>query len=264
MSLGDYANPQKKFYIGDVVRHKHSGRLAEVDQEINHVSNTVLVYWLDSNQSSHVSIDIIELENMNVDKFWEDEFLKEDQFISTASNVKGRHGFNFIPKCDHYMTEFKLKEGSIYLTALSSAIDITKPKPTQGCFLADGWLKQNNLWFTGDAEIDDDLHDMSVVPSMYIDWKDMGVVSIRTLSIAVVWCLRRIREGHTLSIGCFGAHGRTGTLLASILVYEGYTAKDAINKVRDDYCMRAIENKKQEDLIQLYETALSKVGDKNE
>ena len=65
-------------------------------------------------------------------------------------------------------------------------------------------------------------------------------------------------------MGCFGAHGRTGTLLASILVYEGYTATDAINKVRKDYCDRAIENKKQEDLIQLYETALSKVGDKNE
>ena len=39
---------------------------------------------------------------------------------------------------------------------------------------------------------------------------------------------------------------------------------EAINKVRKDYCDRAIENKKQEDLIQLYETALSKVGDKNE
>lgn len=252
------------FYEGDIVRHKQNGRLAEVDAEINRMSNTVLVYWLDTNQSSHVSIDLLELDNFNVDKIWEDEFLKQDQFISTPSNVKGRQGYNFIPKCDHYMTEFKLKEGSIYLTALSSPVDATKPIATQGCFLADGWLKQNNLWFTGDAEIDDDLHDFSTVPSMYIDWKDMGVVSIRTLSIAVVWCLRRIKEGHTLSIGCFGAHGRTGTLLASILVYEGYTAKDAINKVRDDYCMRAIENKKQEDLIQQYETALSKVGDKNE
>ena len=253
-----------RFEIGDVVRHKHSGRLAEVDALINRVSNTVLVWWLDSDESAHVSVDILELEDMRVDNFWQDDFLKADQYVSTVSNVKGKQGFNFIPKCDHHMTEFKLKEGSIYLTALSSPVDATKPIPTQGCFLADGWLKNNKLWFTGDAEIDSDLYDISSIPSMYVSWQDMGVVPIRTLSIAVVWCLRRIKEGHILSMGCYGAHGRTGTLLASILVYEGYTAAEAILKVRRNYCDRAIENKKQEDLIYQYETALNKVGDKNE
>ena len=163
--------------------------------------------------------------------------------------------------CEHYMTEFKLNDtDSVYLTAKSQYHKDhgdTKP-PTVACYLDDGWLNQAAFWFTGDVPRDTDLYDPSETPTMYIDWRDMGTIPVRELSQAVVWCLRRVKEGERLSIGCHGAHGRTGTLLASILVHEGSTGTDAIAKVRKEYCSRAIETKGQEKLVQDYSDALIK------
>ena len=166
---------------------------------------------------------------------------------------------SFTPSCNHYMTEFKLKDDrSVYLTARSqyNRKDNEGVQATMACYLDRGWLDHSAFWFTGDAVCDEDLYDKSTVPTMYVDWRDMGTINIRELSQTVLWCLRRVEEGHNLSIGCYGAHGRTGTLLASLLVHEGSTAKEAIARVRKEYCVKAIETAGQEKLIEDYDKAL--------
>ena len=59
-----------------------------------------------------------------------------------------------------------------------------------------------------------------------------------------------------IEIGCVGAHGRTGTFMALVLVESGYTADEAIKIVRKDYCKHAIETVKQEEMIKEYERNL--------
>ena len=62
--------------------------------------------------------------------------------------------------------------------------------------------------------------------------------------------LRSLRKGRSVEIGCIGAHGRTGTLLAAMLVREeGLSAKQAIAETRLRYCSHAIESQQQEHLI---------------
>ena len=182
----------------------------------------------------------------------------KDIFGSNPKKKYNAKGFSF-NSCQHYMHEFKLNEdSSVYLTAVRGK-NLAKgiEPPTMACYLDTGWLDQAKLWFTGDAPSDEDLYDPSKTPTLWINWKDMSVIPLRELSQAVVWCLRRVKEGERLSIGCHGAHGRTGTLLACLLVHEGTTATEAISRVRKDYCNRAIETKGQEDLIVKYDNALN-------
>ena len=172
----------------------------------------------------------------------------------------------YIPMCEHYMSEFKLSDTqTIYLTARSqyNRNKDTYVEPTMACYLDRAWLDHSAFWFTGDAICDDDLYDSSTVPTMFVDWRDMGTINLRELSQVVVWCLRRISEGHKLSIGCHGAHGRTGTLLASLLVHEGSTAINAIARVRKEYCVKAIETKGQEQLVADYEKGLGEQNASN-
>ena len=88
---------------------------------------------------------------------------------------------------------------------------------------------------------------------LFVNWPDMKAISVDALTMLVDWCRHQIIEGEVLQIGCIGAHGRTGTLLAAILIREGATAEEAIKKVRSEYCTRAIESKAQENLLTTYE-----------
>ena len=190
------------------------------------------------------------------------EYLTGTTYIQGTSPKKTYTGKSFALNCQHNMTEFKLKGGdSVYLNSLRGKYSKSTPTvepPTVACYLDSGWLDQAQFWFTGDAPIEDDLYDASKTPTLYIAWRDMGTIPLRELSQAVVWCLRRVKEGERLAIGCHGAHGRTGTLLACLLVHEGDTATEAINKVRKEYCTKAIETKGQEELIIKYDNELIK------
>ena len=162
-----------------------------------------------------------------------------------------------IKTCNHWMQEFKLKEGSIYLSAYKGGAkkNDTGKQPTLGCYLDVNWQSQRFL-MSPDVTVDDDLFDAKEHKAMHINWPDRGAIPVYDFSVAIMWCLRRIKEGEILEMGCYGAHGRTGTLLAGLLVREGATAKEAIDTVRTTYCKNAIESKKQEELIAQYEDAL--------
>lgn len=59
----------------------------------------------------------------------------------------------------------------------------------------------------------------------------------------VAWLSDRLDEGLKVHVGCFGGHGRTGTVLAALSAYRG--VDDAIAHVRAGYCSRAVESKAQ-------------------
>lgn len=82
-----------------------------------------------------------------------------------------------------------------------------------------------------------------------LDWPDMGVVSF-----GLDWWLDLLAYVQTnklkMLVFCVGGHGRTGTAIASMLIAGfNYSAKDATDWVRKNYCHRAIESKRQDDYL---------------
>ena len=51
---------------------------------------------------------------------------------------------------------------------------------------------------------------------------------------------RAVARGAVVEVFCFGGHGRTGTVLASLATFDGTTPAAAIARVRTEYCGRAI------------------------
>jgi len=79
-----------------------------------------------------------------------------------------------------------------------------------------------------------------------LDWPDMTApthVGIRFWMDLVKALPRKV------CIACMGAHGRTGTAIAAILVADGMDGDQAIRTVRKEHCPRAIETVEQEQYI---------------
>lgn len=58
-----------------------------------------------------------------------------------------------------------------------------------------------------------------------------------------------LRTGGTAEVFCFGGHGRTGTVLACLAVLDGEEPAAAIERLRRDYCQRAVSTKELEDFV---------------
>ena len=85
---------------------------------------------------------------------------------------------------------------------------------------------------------------------LYLNWPDYGAVPQTRLIKALITVIKALLDDKTVEIGCAGAHGRTGTLLAALMVkIEKVDAKTAINRIRKEYCSRAIESYSQECMI---------------
>ena len=61
--------------------------------------------------------------------------------------------------------------------------------------------------------------------------------------------LDRAGKGERVELGCWGAHGRTGTALACLAVLAGTPASEAVAWVRESYCQKAVETPMQEDFV---------------
>lgn len=266
------------FYKGDIVETP-KGEVGKI-LYVNNKSITVKVKKEESSLiDAYKESELILLsgyEETESEKLWKEyqEDYKNKGTQASFPSMKGKgkgktykSGKHFLPSCNHWMDPFKLNEDmTIYLsgsgTSESKKNDST---PTVGCYMDSGWMK-GTFWMTpnGTGEYIDELFPTPPVDTLYLNWRDMGVIPVLDLSIATVWCITRMMEGERLEIGCHGSHGRTGTLLAGILVYLGATAKDAIKEVRTRHCDRAIETKGQEDLIARYEESLREQETTNE
>jgi hypothetical protein len=63
------------------------------------------------------------------------------------------------------------------------------------------------------------------------------------------WTIEQMRAGKKVHCGCIGGHGRTGIFL-SVLINRINGRKDASAWMRQNYCNKAIESKKQVDWLE--------------
>src|SRR3990167_6110905 len=70
-------------------------------------------------------------------------------------------------------------------------------------------------------------------PAIVIAWPDHGAIPQPLAAATVNLVLKKMREGEKVEIGCLGAHGRTGTLVAMLLIQaERLSAEEAIKETR--------------------------------
>jgi hypothetical protein len=84
-------------------------------------------------------------------------------------------------------------------------------------------------------------------PHDYVDWPDFGLPEDPVgLKMKLQAVLRRAQAGERVEIGCLGGHGRTGTALGCLAVWDGVPSTEAVAWVRQEYCVDAIETADQE------------------
>tara|TARA_Y100000310_G_C20656716_1_gene802341 strand:- start:1311 stop:2063 length:753 start_codon:yes stop_codon:yes gene_type:complete len=146
--------------------------------------------------------------------------------------------------CGHHLQPFKFEGYEVYLTGSSH----TKEKalsawPDAGVYLASNWFKG--------AAASTDGFDLGTAswPSLFIDWPDMGAISIDLLEPCIEWAKARLEKKERLEIACVGGHGRTGTYAVALMISMGMDTLEAFNLIRDKYCSKAVESREQAELL---------------
>jgi len=108
--------------------------------------------------------------------------------------------------------------------------------PTWGCYLDEDWTKVKTDY-----------------SKIVIPWPDCGAINLSMLKSLVQTVREKLEAGETIDIACLLGHGRTGTLLACLLVdIEGLAPDAAISEVRHRHCEHAVEFEEQEELVRSY------------
>lgn len=156
----------------------------------------------------------------------------------------------FTPTCKHWREPVKVGEFTIWCSSYYGYDETLEPKPDIGVYLSTLWDSLlGKIWSNRFA-----LKKAHVpYPAVIVDWIDRSGLGNGTLTYLVGFVSKHLYAGKQIDIGCHGGHGRTGTLLACLLVkFENLTPEQAIKEVRTRYCKEAIESKSQEKTIQEY------------
>ena len=93
-------------------------------------------------------------------------------------------------------------------------------------------------------------------PAEVIDWPDFGVPRDREAAASQIRsAFARAQAGERVEVGCAGALGRTGTVLACMAALAGVPAADAVQWVRQNYDARAVETAEQEQFVAAFDAA---------
>ena len=85
---------------------------------------------------------------------------------------------------------------------------------------------------------------------LLVNWPDFDTINLDLYAHLVSYAVRALNAGKVVEVGCFGGHGRTGTLVAGILAKAtGMKGGDAINLLRNTYCYKAVETQSQQLLV---------------
>jgi hypothetical protein len=165
-------------------------------------------------------------------------------YLDTPAKYASKH------KCVHNQTKVKLGNYEIWCSEYPDKQTV-REDPDVGIYLANVWMKLSPIWSTGTKRgLSFGLNDY---PAVFVNWTDMDVPKFDVLCNVVNYAVQQIYAGKKVEIGCYGGHGRTGTLLACIMIkILGISGNEAIDKVHKDYCQHAIETSKQEAIIREY------------
>jgi hypothetical protein len=138
-------------------------------------------------------------------------------------------GYGFLGKDRHYGDTYTTYDGSLtyYVSSMWNSRKEGEFLPDWGLYFDWGW----HPWWRAE----------------HIDWPDYGVPSAWNVAIEqILTSIEKVQAGLKVEVGCIGAHGRTGTMLAVVNVILGCEPKAAINHVRTHHCEHAIESERQE------------------
>ena len=133
----------------------------------------------------------------------------------------------YTPKCRHYHQAVELPNG--VTVHCSSLHDSRESEPDFGLYADYSWHPQ---W-----------------RNEFIDWPDFKDPSNPNLAFDQIFDLYdKACDGLDVEFGCIGGHGRTGTILACLVVLVSgpqMTTAEAVTWVRKHYCPNAVESKSQ-------------------
>ncbi len=85
-----------------------------------------------------------------------------------------------------------------------------------------------------------------------VDWTDMSGLPQPRFEALLNMAIQSLEAGKSVEVGCIGAHGRTGTFLAGLLVkLEGLPGDEARAEIRRRYCESAVEVEKQCEMLRI-------------
>lgn len=137
--------------------------------------------------------------------------------------------------CTHNMSPFVLPSGSTVYASAWRDVPSKRIAPDVGVYFDTSWFPADGFAYA-------------------VGWQDYGLPTISDADVARTAraVLNHLEYGEVVEVGCLGAHGRTGTFLALLVIMDSmgtghqYGAKRAIEYVRDNHCFSAIETKGQE------------------
>jgi len=183
----------------------------------------------------------------------------KDGKITYSSYIGGDDGWGdgstWFKSCSHNQTPIKVGRYTVLCSGWSGwAWQDRVATPDLGVYL-------DNVWFGASTGVLVAGNVPNAPPALYdtifIDWADYAATNTPHLEWAVDTIFKYLKLGKRVEIGCFGGHGRTGTLLACLFVkQEKLSAFQAIKQVRIRYCDRAVESKSQ--MEQVFEFARQK------
>jgi len=191
---------------------------------------------------------------------------KGDTWAGASGTVYkvGAAGYKY-KNCTHWRTRFELPNGMpIYASAWRDEpkmlMERTGPRPTLGFYMDNLWIRDGLFMVSPGlaSPIPKKIQQGYADNVVFFDWDDFGTPdSIRQFHLITQWLLKYIEAGQMVEVGCIGGHGRTGTLLACMMVLLGADANVAIAHVRDTYCWEAIETNNQYLWVLKYENVVN-------
>jgi hypothetical protein len=193
------------------------------------------------------------------------ETRKLPQNVKTSSvqtALKGTPATTYAPKvwCDHWQQPFDLGDGQTILASAYSSKPSKWSKDPEAIEARERHVNPDigfyldTFWNEGEVTCSPgmDLPWMrSTTQKVLFPWPDRSdpTASLRTCVEAFSWLLSEIEAGKVVDTGCYASHGRTGTLLASLLIMRGMDWQVAMAEVRKRHCNEAIESWQQEDFL---------------
>lgn len=164
----------------------------------------------------------------------------------------------------HYQQPFDLGDGDVIWASAwadhprkwaGAKTPDSSMKMDVGVYLDDSWSAVARHLATPGLDIPGLDNGPAVV---LFQWPDYNVPrSMREFVGLATWTLEQIQAKRMVETGCFASHGRTGTMLACLLVLKGMEATAAIAQVRREHCDSAVEVASQVEWVHAFDEVVN-------